>query len=595
MFVVATAGHVDHGKSTLVKALTGMEPDRWEEEKRRGLTIDLGFVWTHLAEGTDVAFVDVPGHERYLGNMLAGLGPTPVVCFVVAADEGWQAQSTDHRDAVRALGIRHGVIALTRADRADEARRAQVVAQVRHEFADTLLADAPVVTVSARTGEGLDTLRATLAQVLDAAPTPDPAARVRMWIDRAFSLKGTGTVVTGTLAGGTVAEGDKLALHSAAGTREVAIRGLHSRNQSLAEVGPVNRVAVNLRGESSEDIHRGDVLLTSGAWPIVDTVDIRRASGHTFAEAPSEVVVHVGTAAVTATLRPFDADHARLVLQRRLPLIVGDRLVLRRPGDRAVFAGGQVLDVDPPTLERRGDGRRRARALNSTDERGDVLAEIARRGAIRRSELVQMGLTVGDKPPQGAIGLRDWWIHVRHLGAWRDELTRALQKHSDDHPLSAGLSRGAALGILDLPDDSLLGLVVASAKLEQSEGVIKKPGAAPDLGAAEQPLVQLETQLRRDPFHAPDADELRALSLGSKELAAAERAGRILRLGEGIILLPTAPARATELLSELEQPFTTSQARRALGTTRRVAIPLLEYLDRTGVTVRLDGGHRRIR
>ena len=210
MHVVATAGHVDHGKSTLVKALTGMEPDRWEEEQRRGLTIDLGFVWTHLPSGRDVAFVDVPGHERFMGNMLAGVGPTPVVCFIVAADEGWQAQSTDHRDAVRALGIRHGVIALTRADRADDARRAEVAARVRHEFADTGLADAPVVTVSARSGEGLDDLRAALDEVLTAAPAPDPDARVRLWIDRSFTVRGAGTVVTGTLPAGTLREGDRL-------------------------------------------------------------------------------------------------------------------------------------------------------------------------------------------------------------------------------------------------------------------------------------------------------------------------------------------------------------------------------------------------
>ena len=163
---MATAGHVDHGKSSLVKALTGMEPDRWEEEKRRGLTIDLGFVWMKLDSGADVAFVDVPGHEKFLGNMLAGVGPAPVVLFVVAADEGWQAQSADHRDALRALGIEHGVVALTRADKADAARRAEVTAQVKAELAGTALADAPVVEVSAKTGEGVEKLRAELDQVL---------------------------------------------------------------------------------------------------------------------------------------------------------------------------------------------------------------------------------------------------------------------------------------------------------------------------------------------------------------------------------------------------------------------------------------------
>ena len=185
MYVVATAGHVDHGKSTLVRALTEMDPDRWEEEKRRGLTIDLGFAWTTLPSGADVAFVDVPGHEKFLGNMLAGVGPAPVVLFVVAADEGWQAQSTDHRDALRALGVEHGIIALTRSDRATVDR----TAEIRTQLAGTPLADAPIIPVSAPTGDGIAALRQALDEVLAAAPVPDAQAPVRLWVDRAFSVK----------------------------------------------------------------------------------------------------------------------------------------------------------------------------------------------------------------------------------------------------------------------------------------------------------------------------------------------------------------------------------------------------------------------
>lgn len=595
MHVVATAGHVDHGKSTLVKALTGMEPDRWEEEQRRGLTIDLGFVWTHLPSGRDVAFVDVPGHERFMGNMLAGVGPTPVVCFIVAADEGWQAQSTDHRDAVRALGIRHGVIVLTRADRADDARRAEVAARVRHEFADTGLADAPVVTVSARSGEGLDDLRAALDEVLTAAPAPDPDARVRLWIDRSFTVRGAGTVVTGTLPAGTLREGDRLQLLGVDGTREVTVRGLHSENRPHTEVGPVSRVAVNLRGESTGDIHRGDALLTPDAWPLVTTLDVRRTMGTPLDDAPGEVIVHVGTAAVEAALRPFGDGHARLTLTRPLPLILGDRLVLRSSGARSVLAGVQVMDVDPPALSRRGDGRRRAESLTTMPAEGDLSAEITRRGALRRTDLETMGFEVPDAPPKGAVALRDWWIDVPQLGRWRDTLLAAVTRHATENPLAAGLSRGAALSVLALPDDSLLGLVIASAKLEQADGVLRLPGAAVDLGAAEAGVASVEKRLTDAPFHAPEADDLRALGLGPKELAAAERAGRLLRLDAGIILRPDAPDVALARLRELEQPFTTSQARRALDTTRRVAIPLLEHLDATGRTVRLDGGHRRVR
>ena len=211
MHVVATAGHVDHGKSTLVRALTGIEPDRWDEEKQRGLTIDLGFAWTELPSGTHVAFVDVPGHERFLGNMLAGVGPAPVVCFVVAADEGWQEQSGDHRDAVAALGITHGLIVVTKADRAPE-RVDAVISRARSELAGTGLAEAPAVVVSAQRGTGLEAFRDALDAVLRDVPEPGPTARVRLWIDRAFTISGAGTVVTGTLTAGTLRTGDRMVL-----------------------------------------------------------------------------------------------------------------------------------------------------------------------------------------------------------------------------------------------------------------------------------------------------------------------------------------------------------------------------------------------
>ena len=215
---MATAGHVDHGKSTLIRALTGMEPDRWEEERRRGLTIDLGFAWTTLASGREVAFVDVPGHQRFLGNTLAGLGPVPVVCFVVAADDGWQAQSSDHRDAVAALAIRHGLIVITRADRAPE-RVFEVLAEARAELAETGLCDAPGVIVSAVDGTGLTELRAALDRVLQQVPEPATTARVRLWVDRSFTITGAGTVVTGTLAAGTLARRPTSGRHSTCSAR----------------------------------------------------------------------------------------------------------------------------------------------------------------------------------------------------------------------------------------------------------------------------------------------------------------------------------------------------------------------------------------
>lgn len=594
MHVVATAGHVDCGKSTLVRALTGMEPDRWEEERRRGLTIDLGYAWTTLPSGQDVAFVDVPGHERFLGNMLAGIGPAPVVCFVVAADEGWQAQSSDHRDAVAALGIEYGVVVISRFDRAP-GQVGEVLARTRRELAGTGLADAPAVAVSAIEGTGLTELRATLDGVLAGVPAPATTGRLRLWVDRSFTIKGAGTVVTGTLAAGTLAQGDRLELLGHDGSRSVVVRGLQSRDTSYSSLGPVNRVALNLRDVSAADVRRGDALLTPDAWPVTGVLGIQRTTGVAYTDVPEQLMVHAGTAAVPARLRPFGADHARLVLDRRLPLVLGDRLVLRDPGTRSVLGGAQVLDADPPALRRRGDGVHWAERLAGMDAAGDVLGEVAGRGAVQEEHLRRLGLlSAHEAAPPGVQVLGDWWVHAPLFEAWQRRLRTALGELQERDPLAPGLSRGAARDLLKLPDERLLDPVIREASLEQEGGHVRLPGTQGNLGAAGPAVAELERRLTENAFHAPETDELAALGLGARELAAGERTGRLLRLRDGVVLLPTAPALAMRELARLEQPFTTSQARQALGTTRRVAVPLLEYLDSRGWTRRLDAGHRTV-
>lgn len=593
MYVVATAGHVDHGKSTLARALTGMDPDRWEEEKRRGLTIDLGFVWTHLPSGADVAFVDVPGHERFLGNMLAGLGPAPVVLFVVAADEGWQAQSTDHRDAIAALGISHGVVALTRADRADDQRRRDVRAEVGRQLAGTALADAAIIEVSAKTGEGIEKLRAELDTVLAAAPAPDAEQRVRLWVDRSFSVKGAGTVVTGTLGAGSIAVGDRLELLSGGELVPVEVRGLHSENTAVGSAQPVTRVAVNLRGVEAEAISRGDSLLSPNTWRVTQEFDVRRVSGESLDGIAQELIAHTGTAGVEARVRPLSGDFARIRLSAPLALELGDRFVLRGPGARHVLAGVEIVDLVPPALRRRGAAARRAEELAQLEDYRNPAQGLRHRGYVLLSELEQDGYETS-APPAGVIAFNKWWITARQVGQWKQALNDAVQEHMAAKPLSVGLPRGAARDVLGVEEDSLLNLAVAAAKLESAEGVIRLPGAAVNLGEAEAGVAELERRLKREPFAAPEAADLRELGLGNKELAAAERAGRLLRLKDGVVLLPAAVAEARTRLQEIEQPFSTSQARQALCTTRRVAIPLLEQLDAKGITRRLDGSLREL-
>ncbi|MEY1673871.1 selenocysteine-specific translation elongation factor [Gordonia sp. ABKF26] len=593
-YVVATAGHVDHGKSTLVRALTGIEPDRWEEERRRGLTIDLGFAWTTLPSGADVAFVDVPGHERFIPNMLAGLGPAPVVLFVVAADEGWRAQSDDHRDAVTALGIESGLLVVTRADRASADRIREVIDEARRRLGDTGLAHVPAVVVSAIDHSGIDELRTTLDDVLAQSPSPPSSGRVRFWVDRVFTRTGAGTVVTGTLASGTISVGDTLELHTPHGGRRVDVRGLQSEGTTLATAGPVSRVAVNLRGAGVDDVARGDALVTPGAWHASALIDLRRASGTPFDEAPEHLIAHIGTAAVPVRVRPLDPDHGRLTLAHALPLSNGDRVVLRDPGQRIV-GGGVVLHPDPPPLTRRGDAARRAAILAATTDGAGAAEEVMRRGAVRVADLARLGL-VGDadSAPRSVRVIDGWWVAEESLAAWAGRLhTSVLELHERD-PLSAGMSAAGAPALLGLPDSALLDAVVAEAGLASSDGHLSVPGHIPSLGDAEDAVRALERRLTDQPFRAPEADDLSTLGLGARELAAAEHTGRVLRLRDGVVLLPAAPAMAMRILASLDQPFTTSAARQALGTTRRVVIPLLEYLDSRRWTRRIDAGHREV-
>ncbi|HHV22487.1 MAG TPA: selenocysteine-specific translation elongation factor [Propionibacterium sp.] len=590
MRVVATAGHVDHGKSTLVRALTGTDPDRWAEEHERGLTIDLGFAHTRLPSGETVAFVDVPGHQRFIANMLAGLGPAPAVLFVVAADEGWRAQSAEHLAAIDALGVRHGLLVITRSDLTDPA---PALAQARGHLLGTSLEGCPAVCVSAVSGEGLAELRTALDALCAELPTPDPAGRARLWVDRSFTIRGAGTVVTGTLESGALRVGDRVSVDD----REVGIRYLQSLGAEVTHVAAVARVAVNLRGVGVTEVRRGSVVLT-GDWHWTEVVDARVSTDE---DLPDHLMIHVGTAALEARVRPLTAAseegadgrvrHLRLTWSGPLPLQVGDRLVLRDPGRKQVLAGAVVLDVDPPPLERRGAARSRAQWLADAPERIDVSREVERRGFVDETTLRRLGADLSESGSMLRKGF--WFIAPAQWQAWREELRRVVADHVRSNPLQGRMSMQAASEKIGLPLDTVvLEPLAEECELTLRDGYLMPRGAVPQLGAAEQGLQELEKRLARQPFRAPERDDLAALGLGVPELAAAVRLGRLIDLGDQIVLAPKAPALAMRELVRLPQPFTTSQARQALDTTRRVAIPLLEHLDAKGWTRRIDGTQR---
>jgi len=582
--VIATAGHVDHGKSTLVRALTGMEPDRWAEERRRGMTIDLGFAWTALPSGETVAFVDVPGHERFVPNMLAGVGPAPAALVVVAADEGWMPQSAEHLAALDAFGVRHALLAVTRVDLADEQSVAATTQRARAELAATSLGEVAAIPVSAVTGVGLTALREELDRLAARLPAADRTAPVRLWVDRSFTIRGSGTVVTGTLGAGELGTGDELEL--AATGRLVRVRALQALGAPAERVVAVARVAVNLRSVRRDEVRRGDALVTPGRFRGTDLVDVR-LRGDPTSSLPPALVLHVGSAAVTARVRPLGTDTARLRLSRALPLHVGDRALLRDPGSHHVAGGVTVLDVAPPTPRRRGAAAARAAELATMDGRPDVGSELRRRGLVRRGDLERMGV-----PAAVAAVAGDWLADPDHWRALGRRLADEVARYVHDRPLETGVPLEALRQALDLPDRVLVEALVEPPLAVRAGrvGIGRAADRLPE--AVARAVARVRADLTAQPFLAPDAERLAQLGLGRREIAAAVRAGALVRLADGVVVLPGALEDAVLVLARLPQPFTLSRAREALGTTRRVAVPLLEMLDRRGATRRLPDDRR---
>ena len=663
MYVIATAGHVDHGKSMLVRALTGMEPDRWEAERRRGMTIDLGYAWTALPSGDELAFVDVPGHERFITNMLAGLGPVPAVMFVVAADEGWMPQSAEHLAAIDALGVRHGVLAVTRADLAEPG---PAMRQAARMISGTSLGKVEAIAVSAVTGQGLPGLTAALGRLTARLPRPDPRGAIRLWLDRVFAIKGSGTVVTGTLQAGTVQPGDELTVVPA--MRTVRIRGVQSLGAPAAQAGGVARVALNLRGVSTRELGRGMALIQPGRWAVTSVIDVRLAQagpgpGPGQPPAPPELgrpepgpgqppgavglparlTLHIGAARAVAGVRMLGGQFARLTLDHPLPLHIGDRVLLRDPGAAADHAGGRpvfgatVLDVSPPRLRGRGAAAAAARELAAWPLQPSSADLLRRHRLLKAGPAAAMGLN--DLPPP-VTG--DWLADPGHWHQLRELLAAAVAAHQARDPLARGLPVEAARAELGLPGRDLVEALAAwpaaggaGPPIEADGGYLRTvgrgeggrpgdtggagPGQRPDGadgqpaprqhpsgGTAQPPGPRLPApvasavqavlaDLADEPFHAPNAERLQELGIDTRAAAAAERAGLLRRLPGNILLAPDAPERAARILAGLPQPFTTSAARQALGTSRRVAIPLLEWLDRAGVTRRLADDRRTMR
>ncbi len=387
MRVVATAGHVDHGKSTLVRALTGIDPDRLAEEKARGLTIDLGFAATTLPSGAEVAFVDVPGHARFIANMLSGVGGVDACLFVVAATEGWKPQSEEHLRILELLGITRGVIALTKVDLVDDEQRAIATEDVRAHVEGTFLADAPITTA-------LPELQAALEHLVGETPASADHGRPRLWVDRAFPVAGAGTVVTGTLTGGALTVGDVVTIIP--GGHSSRIRQMHSHHVALTRAEPGRRVAVNIPDIPHDAVRRGTALVVASQWHVTDRVDasLRVLVDHDVTR-KGAYKAYIGSGEHPVRVQPF-GEFVRLWLPVGLPLQPGDRYVLRESGRGETVGGGTVLDVSP--------------VLRVGRARPSISAEriVAERGWVRIDELAPLLGT--EKPPLTNLAVVGGWV-----------------------------------------------------------------------------------------------------------------------------------------------------------------------------------------
>ena len=559
MTVIATAGHVDHGKSSLVLALTGTDPDRWAEEKHRGMTIDLGFAHTQLPSGETASFIDVPGHIRFLRNMLAGVGAIDGCILVVDAKEGWMPQTEEHFQILKLLGLQHGVIALTKVDLVDAKVEIDRRNEIRTKLRGSFLSDAPIVSVSVVSSKGLDEIRNALDVLIVESKRTNQTRnrnRPRLWVDRSFSSRGAGTVVTGTLIDGSLESDTELTIVR---TRQrVRVREIQQHEKSTPQLAPGHRCALNLVGVNHAEIFRGDALIVPDQWlpstmfdaslTIVPSLQHRVTRRGSYS-------VYIGSGEFAAKIRLIgtrelqanENGFVRIALQTPIPILPGDRYILRESGRQETIGGGEVLDI-APTL----------RASKAKPNRS-VERVISERQWVTAKELE---LLTGEVC-QPMVG--DWLTTAKLLDTTRKELALKLAKTTDGLEISRLKPHEQAV-LVTLPD------------------VVIEMGRARIKGASsitEHPYVGLFAKSGVTP---PDTK-----TLDRNIVRQIVQRGLFVDI-DGVVFhisaLETARLNVQKILQQHPNGFTVSQFRENLGITRKHAVPLLEALDRRAITKR---------
>lgn len=624
--VVGTAGHIDHGKSTLIKVLTGVDPDRLKEEKERGITIDLGFASLQLGDRLRVGFVDVPGHERFVKNMLAGVGGIDAVLLVVAANESIMPQTREHFDICKLLSIPRGMVAITKCDLVER----EIVELVQLELQDYLrgsfLEEAPVIPFSASSREGLGSIRQALTELGDGLPPRNHDLPLRLPIDRCFSSRGFGTVVTGTLVSGTVRKEGEVEIYPTGKRSRVRRLQVYSRDVDQAQAG--QRTALNLQGVEVGEVHRGMQLSVCGRYRTVSNCDCRLSlleSSPVTLRNRSRVRFHLGTAEVLAEVRPLEprtlapgqAGMAHLELEKPVLALVGDSFILRRTSPMTTVGGGVVLDIFPPRRRRRRDLDRRLeflQAMDSDDPKtriGRLAAREAAGGIDEDRILSQLPLSrtavrevlsrLVEEGRVRRIGRRPLQVMDRECfeGLCLQSLA-LIRDYQQRQPLSAGLPReqlhsSLFTGLSQNVFRSVLAHLCDRDLVEPDRDRVRLQGSGARLSAGEaRALDRIEQAFRRAGLQVPSVEEVfREIALPQEQarrlVALLTRQEKLVRVSETLFFHVDSIEEVKKKLREYkkqEDRIDVPTFKKLAGVTRKYAIPLLEHLDRERVTRR---------
>jgi selenocysteine-specific elongation factor len=630
-YIVATAGHVDHGKSALVKALTGTDPDRLPEEKARGITIDLGFARLELPSPAGsapihVGIVDVPGHEDFVKNMVAGVGAIDLALLIVAADDGWMPQTEEHLQILSYFGVRRAVVALTKVDLAADENTA--IADVRRHLEDSVFAEAPIVLTSVVTGQGLDALKSTLARELAAAAPPRDIGRPRLGVDRVFTVAGAGTVVTGTLVGGQLQRGQAVVIQP--GSRPARIRRMQSHGKDVELSVPGTRTALNLADvDPGVGVHRGDVITLPDLGSSNDCLDVRldiSARATRSMKDGVRVRVHYGSGNVPAHVALAGAKElpvgerrlAQLRLEAPVFLCAGDHLTIRDWSEQQTLAGAVVLDPDASRRSFRTESRQQwlRRLAESFDTESVAMtaafiaAYVARDRSVRPSRAFlktrfsqsEIGTAIQQLVREGCvIAVGDMLVEPATWSAAMQRSVQLIDEAHREHPERPGLPLTELRSAVTkaFPLDHVFDALVATLS---DQGFMRSGAAihrASHRAALPEPLRAAGETLRRalsaQPLEPPSRKELTPDAASQRALKFLIESGEVVEISADLVLSASAAAQATTQVKAFvtrHGPATVSEIRQVLGTSRRVVVPLLEYLDRTFVTVRR--GDRRI-